>query len=80
MHYSCYALYRIILVVRSNILIRNDKYFLRESMMMTDNKDYRVDCCNENCAWSGLVSECHSEDFIHDSCPECSFFCYPVDE
>jgi hypothetical protein len=43
--------------------------------------DYRVDCCNENCSWSGLASQCLR--WKHDTgdmfCPECHEVVEPVD-
>jgi len=37
--------------------------------------DYRVDCVNEECGWTGLMSECDAE-----FCPDCGDNVEPVTE
>ena len=45
---------------------------------MTDD-DYRIDCTNDECCWTGLASQCvtlkHGTDLL---CPECYDTTEPV--
>jgi len=43
---------------------------------------YRVDCCNENCGWSGMSCDCSCQPHTPDEllCPECHEVVEPVAE
>jgi len=45
-------------------------------------EDFMVDCCNENCAWSGLSSACVTpkHEPHHLLCPECYEVVEPIGE
>ena len=48
--------------------------------MPDDCEDYTVDCCNEDCGWTGLKSETvhHKHDTAMLLCPECHETTEPV--
>jgi hypothetical protein len=40
--------------------------------------DYCVECANEECGWSGLLSETKNDSVSEGACPECGSLVEPV--
>jgi hypothetical protein len=40
--------------------------------------NYYVECVNEACGWSGLLSETKNDTFNEGACPECGSLVEPV--
>ncbi len=58
-------------------------YIFRDAVIIQQNRDYKVECCNEECGWTGKRSQ--TVVFKHDKgkeniplfCPECHEICEP---